>query len=459
MREHTLIVLVAGLAAISASGISLSVGLAVSRLAARRKLTGLVDRLGVPGGDERKPSSLEAVVVRLCGFADQVVTEAGPASDDLARFRQVLDALPQGVVVCGADTEVKFRNSRAKSLLDNQSDVLAARAVDDALAESAHANPVERTVELYGPPRRTLTVRAVPIAEGSRSLGVIAVLDDVSELRRLESVRRDFVANVSHELKTPVGALGLLAETLAEEDDPVVARHLADRIQTESFRLSRIVNDLLDLSRIEADGASCHELTEVSQVMTEAADGVRAIAQAREIGLVVDEPDPGLVVLADRRQLLSALHNLLDNAIKYTESGTLVSLSASTDGQWVDLVVTDHGLGIPARDLGRVFERFYRVDHGRGRETGGTGLGLAIVRHVAHNHGGRVGVESREGEGSKFTLQLPLVQVPTGTDTPKAGSEPAATQPAEPAARAKAPASAAIRAGAGPNSPVSVGEP
>lgn len=433
----------------------MSVGLALSRRSVRRKLAKLAGQLA-PAQLEtagRKQVSLDAVVAQLCGLGeelrsaatagDDLRTVAAAAGDDLARLRRALDALPQGVVVCGGDNQVRFRNTRATSLLDHQADVLAARAVDDALAKSAGANAedvstAERTVELYGPPKRTLTVRTAPLVDAARPLGVIAVIDDVTELRRLEAVRRDFVANVSHELKTPVGALGLLAETLADEEDPVVARYLADRIQTEAFRLGRVINDLLDLSRIEAEESSPKELSAIAQVMTEAADGVRSIAQAAEVGLVLSTPHDGVLVLADRRQLLAALHNLLDNAIKYSESGTSVTLSASSGGEWVDLAVADQGIGIPAQDLDRVFERFYRVDHGRGRETGGTGLGLAIVRHVAHNHGGRVGVESREGEGSRFTLRLPLAQ--PGTPPADHRRAPDARTPDARAPRAPLPA-------------------
>jgi two-component system sensor histidine kinase SenX3 len=250
-------------------------------------------------------------------------------------------------------------------------------------------------------------MRTVSLDNGQRALGVIAVIDDVSERRRLEEVRRDFVANVSHEMKTPMGALGLLAETLLSETEPEVSRRLAERIHSEAFRISRIIDDLLDLTRIESEESPPREPVLVNLVMAEAAERVRTAAEQRDVKVVLDEPSPPVAVLGDRRQLTSALYNLLENAVKFSYEGGVVTAHGHVEGDEVVLTVRDEGIGIPARDLERVFERFYRVDHGRSRQTGGTGLGLAIVRHVAHNHHGSVQVDSREGEGATFTLRLP----------------------------------------------------
>ena len=215
------------------------------------------------------------------------------------------------------------------------------------------------------------------------------------------------MANVSHELKTPIGALGLLAETLTVEPDPVVAQRLASRIHTEAFRVSRIIDDLLDLSRIESEETPPREPIYINLVMAEAVERVRAAAEQRGITIELDEPDPPIHVVGDRRQLVSAIHSLLENAVTFSYEDAVVKVSgAQADGE-IRLSVSDTGVGIPTRDLERIFERFYRVDHGRSRSTGGTGLGLSIVRHVASNHQGRVEVDSREGEGSTFTLVLP----------------------------------------------------
>jgi two-component system sensor histidine kinase SenX3 len=291
-------------------------------------------------------------------------------------------------------------------------DALAAQAVDELMTTTAPGSSEERTLELYGPPRRTLSVRTQSIDNGQRALGIVAAIEDVSERRRLEEVRRDFVANVSHELKTPMGALGLLAETLLSETEPTVAARLAQRIHDEAFRVSRIIDDLLDLSRIESEESPPREPVLVNLVLAEALERVRATAEHRHVKIVLDEPSPPVAVLGDRRQLTSAVYNLLENAVKFSYEDSAVDLSGHVEDGKVLIEVRDRGTGIPARDLDRIFERFYRVDHGRSRATGGTGLGLAIARHVASNHHGSIHVESREGEGSTFVLALPI-----GVDT------------------------------------------
>jgi two-component system sensor histidine kinase SenX3 len=255
-------------------------------------------------------------------------------------------------------------------------------------------------------------MRSEVIDDWNRRLGIVAVLDDVSDRRRLEAVRRDFVANVSHELKTPVGALCLLAETLLAENDPNVSQRLAGRIQAESLRVNRIIEDLLDLSRIEAEEHPPREPLRASLIMAEAVERVRSAADQRHVKILVEEPEPPVTLMGDRRQLVAALNGLLENAVKYSDEGSSVEVFGRADGGWVELVVRDQGIGIPSSDLERIFERFYRVDHGRSRQTGGTGLGLSIVRHVVNNHHGLVHVESREGEGSTFTLRLPATAVP-----------------------------------------------
>jgi two-component system sensor histidine kinase SenX3 len=191
------------------------------------------------------------------------------------------------------------------------------------------------------------------------------------------------------------------------EPDRAVAQRLATRIHNESFRVSRIIDDLLDLSRIESEEAPPREPIYVNLVMAEAVERVRSAAEQRRITIVLDEPDPPVYVLGDRRQLVSAIHSLLENAVTFSYEDSVVRVSGSRSDGEVRLSVTDTGVGIPARDLERIFERFYRVDHGRSRDSGGTGLGLSIVRHVASNHQGRVEVDSREGEGSTFTVILP----------------------------------------------------
>ena len=540
------IIFIAGavLVAVLVGFIAAYLGRRSGRRAISQRLAALGTRLGLdPPDDEYNIETSLAYLEQVTGGAAQAVAES---SSDAIRLRRSLDTLTQGVVLCDENGSVIYRNGRANALMvSRHGDALAAQAVTEVLEDAWHEGSAERTLDLYGPPRRTLQVRARQIDDGRRPLGVIALIEDVSERRRLEEIRRDFVANVSHELKTPMGALGLLAETLVSEPDPEVAQRLAGRIHNEAFRVSRIIDDLLDLSRIESEEAPPREPVLVNLVMADAIERVRATADQRGIEIVLHEPSPPIAVMGDRRQLVSAMHALLENAITYSydnskvvvtgtvqrsnpnlehpsvvaaslgdgslqggsigrgslgetplgegsardgapepETGEIPAVTATgpdsvpgaverekegpvepvftpeildhetppgdtasagtaatgttaptsqtgapgdTAGtgpaettaaispNWrieerdnVRLSVQDHGIGIPARDLDRIFERFYRVDHGRSRDTGGTGLGLSIVRHVANNHQGWVDVESREGEGSTFTLVLPI---------------------------------------------------
>jgi len=373
----------------------------------RQRLQALASRLGADS-PPKDAKDLEDVLVHVERATDRAAEAVAEASAEAIRLRRALDTLPQAVLVTDERGETVFRNSKAVALIGSRhGDAIAAQAVEELLAATAPGASEERLLELYGPPRRTLVVRTESIDNGQRALGVIAVIDDVSERRRLEDVRRDFVANVSHELKTPMGAVGLLAETLLSENEPQVAQRLAHRIYTEAFRISRVIDDLLDLSRIENEESPPREPVLINLVMAEAIERVREAASQLQIKVCLEEPDPPLVVLGDRRQLTSAIYNLLENAVKFSPEGGDVSFIGRVEDDDVVVVVEDHGIGIPSRDLERIFERFYRVDAGRSRSTGGTGLGLAIVRHVAANHRGSVQVESREGEGSTFTFRLP----------------------------------------------------
>jgi two-component system sensor histidine kinase SenX3 len=324
------------------------------------------------------------------------------------RLSWALGALADGVVIFDERGEIVYRNDPAASFLAaRHSDALVEEAITTMASDALRGRGGERELELFGPPRRVLSVRAVPLDSATRPSGVLVVVEDTSERRRLENVRRDFVANISHELKTPVGALALLAETLLDEDDPEVTKRLAERLASEAFRVGRTIDDLLELSRLEVATGLAAEHVAVAQFVAEATDRVLPAAEQRGIEIEVEEAPGRLTVMGDRRQLVSAVTNLLDNAVKYSEPGSSIDVRARTDGTWVDVTVRDRGIGIPRRDLERIFERFYRVDRARSRETGGTGLGLAIVRHVASNHRGEVRVESREGVGSTFTLRLP----------------------------------------------------
>jgi len=263
------------------------------------------------------------------------------------------------------------------------------------------------------------------------AVGHVAIeATDVTEAHRVARVRRDFVANVSHELKTPVGALALLAETLLDAaDDPEASRRFAERIHHESQRLARLVKELLELSRLQGADPLPEPLpVSVDRIVAEVVDRTRTGATAKGIDLQVTGAH-GLTVYGNEGQIVTAVANLVENAITYSPEDTKVTIDAGTvDGQ-VHITVADQGIGIATKDLDRIFERFYRADQARSRDTGGTGLGLAIVRHIAVNHGGRVHVESTVGVGSTFTLRLPArppeaaLPLPPGVEIDAEGSD------------------------------------
>ena len=316
----------------------------------------------------------------------------------------VVDRIPLGVVVMGSGGEVVYRNASAKAVAGTYTGLLIDDAVQAALREAIDGRRSRELLELYGPPQ----VAVVVTAEGLPGGSAVATIEDVSERRRVDAMRTDFVANISHELKTPVGALAVLAEALADEADIDVVRRVSERMVAESHRVARTIDDLMELSRIELGEESVRDTVDVLDVVSGAIDRTAALAEARDMHIaVLDLPD-AVAVVGDRRQLISALGNLVENAVKYSEPGGQVQIRVRVEGEFAELMVADQGIGIPAADHDRIFERFYRVDKGRSRDTGGTGLGLAIVRHVATNHGGEVLVSSSEGEGSTFVIRLPL---------------------------------------------------
>jgi two-component system, OmpR family, sensor histidine kinase SenX3 len=272
--------------------------------------------------------------------------------------------------------------------------------------------------------RRDVAARVAPL--GSRL--VLVLVEDRTRERRIDAIRRDFVANVSHELKTPVGALNLLAEAVAEAaDDPEAVQRFSSRMRVESHRLTRLVQQIIELSRLQGDDPLDEvDPLSVDMLAERAIDRVRVDAGDKEIA-VAFVGDHGLEVMGNAEQLVVALGNLVENAVAYSDTGTRVTVSARAHGDLVDIVVTDHGIGIPSNELDRIFERFYRVDPARARATGGTGLGLSIVKHVAVTHAGEVRVWSVEGEGSTFTLALPAyveqpVTLPSVPDVVGAGA-------------------------------------
>ena len=318
---------------------------------------------------------------------------------------EILDSLPMGIVVVSSDGTDLVRNVAAKSVTGaRHADVLVEVAVERLLGSALRGFEGREDVPLAGPPSRTIEVHAIPLANA----GAVAMIEDVTERRRLDQVRTDFVANVSHELKTPVGAISVLAETLEGETTDELVLRLSHRMVLEAERMSRTIDDLLELSRIEMGGEMLTGAVDMNDVATEAVERIAPIASRRNISVVFTRGADVVKVQGDYFQLVSAVSNLIENAVKYSDDSKQVDVDTSIVDDRAVLNVTDHGVGIPAESLDRIFERFYRVDRARSRGTGGTGLGLSIVRHVATNHGGDVTVRSREGEGSTFTFSIPL---------------------------------------------------
>lgn len=312
--------------------------------------------------------------------------------------------------------------------------VRAGRLVHDPLVEiirQVRQDGVirERDLDLprgpLGPGRLIMHVRVAPLGP----LHVILLAEDRTEAQRLEAVRRDFVVNISHELKTPVGAISLLSETLIDAaEDPETVRRFASRMQIESTRLTQLVKEVIDLSRLQVNqGIEQPERVQVDDVVAEAVDRSKLTAENRQVELNVGQ-DSGAIVFGERELLVTAVRNLVDNAIRYSDPRTKVGIGVRTEAGIVEIAVADQGLGLAPEDLDRVFERFYRVDAARSRETGGTGLGLSIVKHVAANHGGDVNVWSRLGEGSTFTLRLPAASAEERNDRLSSeGTQPGAS--------------------------------
>ena len=314
-----------------------------------------------------------------------------------------LNSLPSGVVIASADAQVLFKNSAAEAISGvRHVDVLVHEAVTTLLKNTVGSQPQHRRFDTAGSPSRSFDLRTQRLADGR----LVATIEDVTERTRIDTVRTDFVANLSHELKTPIGGIAALADTMIGETDQQVIERLTSRIVDEAYRLSRIVDDLLDLSRIEFGGAQDWEPVTIDAIVTEVVARLQPEAMRAGVKLEAKLAD-SVRVLGDRMQLVSALENLVTNAVKYSDDGKMVLVEVRTTPEFVSVSVVDQGIGIAAKDHQRIFERFYRVDRARSRTTGGSGLGLSIVRHVVSNHGGTVAVVSEEGRGSTFTMTLP----------------------------------------------------
>ena len=325
---------------------------------------------------------------------------------EVPRGTDLLELLPIPLAVYD-EVERRVRKNRSLSkLVSGSTAVLLDDAVDNAMRKAIDGEQVVETHTFNGPPMLVCEVRAGSL-DGS---GAYVVVSDITDKTRTESMRTDFVANISHELKTPVGAVAVLAEALLGETDPAVIDRLTQRMLAESERAARTIDDLLELSRAEEGKIDSKVSLKIDALLQTVQERYEEAARQRDIEIVIESSNV-CAVLGNREQLASALGNLVDNAVKYSLDGGRVTLRSRAESESVVIEVCDSGVGIPQRDLDRIFERFYRVDKARSRGTGGTGLGLAIVRHVVTNHGGTVEVSSVEGEGSCFRLRFPLEHI------------------------------------------------
>jgi signal transduction histidine kinase len=351
----------------------------------------------------RSAAELDARVEQAQAALQKIETshEEERAAQDL-----ILSSMEEGVLLFDPGGHAVFSNAPlVRHLGASPADVDALLPLDlqDAARRSSSDGLASRLEVETGTPSRWLRATCTPIG-GDGSL--LIVISDVTEARRLDTIRRDFVANASHELKTPAASIQAAAETLlgAAESDMASVPRFATQLDQEARRLSRIVADLLDLSRLET-GSELEPRVRFDLIVREEAQRFEEAADNSGVSLVVDAPVTP-AIKGSPRDLALLVRNLLDNAINYTKAGGRVTATVTSDDQDVVLAVEDTGIGIPSRDLSRIFERFFRVDRARSRETGGTGLGLAIVRHVAENHGGSVSVQSELGRGSSFVVRL-----------------------------------------------------
>jgi two-component system phosphate regulon sensor histidine kinase PhoR len=416
-----MLLLAGGLTLIALSAVTVWTNRSLS--ADLKEIGSALEKIVLENDLDRMPQPRLTELSDLARDLDTIAQRVRENISRVARQRDRLDAIlsniSAGIIVIGRGGKISIINPAAERILGTSVDqaigkafteIHHTRAIDTAIELSMAGNEVNEEVDISLPRERTLRVLASPVRDKSgKASGVVCILDDVTARRKLERMRRDFVANVSHELRTPVANLQAVADALqagAIDDREKALKFIAD-IDSEAQRLAGIIEDLLVLSRMEAEELTFNEETlDVNELLGEVAADKAALAERESVELV--SPDEArLTVYGDSKILRTAFANLVDNAVKYNRPGGRVELSAQAEGETVTVIVTDTGIGIPRMDQSKIFERFYRVDKARSRETGGTGLGLSIVRHSIELHGGTVSVESTEGAGSKFTVVLP----------------------------------------------------
>ena len=383
-----------------------------------------LEKLIAESGPDRMPQPRLSEMRELARDMDTVAARVRRnfvlLASEKEKLETILANISAGIIVVGRDGKIELINPVAeKTLGTSHADALGKAfteihhtpAIDRAIERSRRGIEVSEEVRISLPRRRTLRVQASPIrSEGGPASGVICIIEDITSRRRLERMRRDFVVNVSHELRTPVANLRAVIDALlsgAWEEREASDRFIAD-LDRESGRLVGIIEDLLILSRVESDELTMEEESfSFDELLGEVVEEKRDLAGRSEVEVIFNRAGTDTVLSGDRKLLKTACGNLLDNAIKYNQAGGKVEIFAEAGDGEVTVNVSDTGVGIPKRDQRKIFERFYRVDKARSRETGGTGLGLSIVKHIAEFHGGTVSVDSTLGNGSTFRLTLP----------------------------------------------------
>jgi two-component system phosphate regulon sensor histidine kinase PhoR len=374
------------------------------------RLTESVSQLSRGNLDTRVEPDGTAELVFLAGTLNQMAEELsarmGEVREDRLSRELILSAMEEGVLLVDADGEIGYANPAARRMLGGapiSTGGLRPHALRRLVTEARSDDSVREEEVEIGIQTRTVRASALPVGAEGR---VLLVLRDVTEARRVEAMRRDFVANASHELKTPVASIQAAAETVgrALEEDPAAAARFASQLHQEAVRLSRIVSDLLDLSRLETERPKLEPIR-LDLLLREEVDRHRD--RAGRVGIELSVHAEPAMIRGSAKDLALLIGNLLDNAVQYTPAGGRVDVEVGVKKEGTFLEVRDTGIGIPARDLPRIFERFYRVDPARSRQTGGTGLGLSIAKHVVEQHGGRIAAKSALGGGSTFRVILP----------------------------------------------------
>jgi two-component system phosphate regulon sensor histidine kinase PhoR len=419
----------------NAAGIGLAAALALSYVLAWitlrpvREIQGLTTAIAAGDLETRLPmrfsDELGAIARAIRELADQLRERLDEATAEKERLQAVLEGMTEGVLVADPDGRIRLVNDRAREFFDIPERVVGKTIIEAVrhgrLAEllaavNAQHRAVEGVIEVTQPANRILQVHAVPFPTGSpHETGTVAVFHDVTELTRLERMRREFVANASHELRTPLAAIRGFAETLLNSSDLEAGsvRQYLEVIDRHSKRLGNLVDDLLELSRIESGKTQLEmEVVDVAALAQRIARDNQSRATDKDLDLTTSAHGP-IEAWANATAVEQVITNLLDNAIKYTDPGGVLELEVESEPDQVRVRLRDSGIGIPESDLGRIFERFYRVDKARSRELGGTGLGLAIVKHLLQIMGGDIHVTSEVGKGTEFTFTLPNKRLPT----------------------------------------------